>query len=865
MGRQPYMNLLALGRSPYEAPETPPQGYVAAERRAEDSVNADGYVQEYDARGHPINPSSKALARQLRRAKNDILSTMGIVVSGEDGTLGISKERQRMNLLSTENDYGLAMATLDQVVMFFSSWWTTSLASRIQTFKRYTHVPFLQIIRIERSRVGLFGFYCAGIPAWTVSFIVSVCRNHFLEPAIEYVHGKVSALSHNDTYKAFIRHIFKGFHLSCKLALFGVLGQTYMFSLLQSLHILPALAVPTLRSLLPFGPASLIQLPPLPARWSISGIGNFGFRLLSAPFAVLYMYVYVRPVIESRIYRILRRKLPKPDRPDSLSLRVAAENDLIEWTVPALGRRSDEEYHRSDLTISEELRYELRIFTSWILDIFGLKIEEPSDLVIRQQSASRSLQNRLEQLNRDLNMSMAPLREDTSQPDETLVSSVQARGEQLLSGHVEGARPGSPTPDAAAQEQFGTNQILSSAEQRMSQSPLQLAEDYFDQDGRSQGRPEMEERFRMDPSPSPQQSQGRGPEDSHHQFHSRSNTLFSHPSTPESSPLTSPRVRASLVHQNSDVITMQLELLRSNHGSPSQARTNRDSNAIATEPLSNDDIAAGLTPSEIDRTTTEILDAILSNHGPTRTDTIHLVDQPSDQIIAQEQNDLAALTEFTSIPNPPHVEIHEQEPSARSTSNHSATQHISTNESPPSIQQRPAAPESSSALTHRAEPPTNTTIIDDNRSLPQALPTQLPRRSRSERLLNPDHRVTILSSLPVDSLSSHLASLITSIIFYPLESMYLRNFAMQFLTSPSLLAALPLGAGSATAMTLGLRSDVRSVGAWCGGGSRRDMFAYLAKMGLVVGMEALVSLAVWGMGTAATVIVGMRRFGWGDL
>lgn len=95
--------------------------------------------------------------------------------------------------------------------------------------------------------------------------------------------------------------------------------------------------------------------------------------------------------------------------------------------------------------------------------------------------------------------------------------------------------------------------------------------------------------------------------------------------------------------------------------------------------------------------------------------------------------------------------------------------------------------------------------------------------------------------------------------------MYLRNFATQFLTSPSLLAALPLGAGATTAMTLGLRGDVRSISAWCGGGSRRDMLAYLAKMGLVVGVEALVSVAVWGLGTAVTVMVGTRRFGWGGL
>ncbi|EEQ88622.2 hypothetical protein RJZ56_000362 [Blastomyces dermatitidis] len=854
MGRQPYMNLLALGRSPYEAPETPPQGYVAAEPRAEDSINADGYVQEYDARGHPINPDSKALARQLRRAKNDILSTMGIVVSGEDGSLGISKERQRMNLLSSENDYGLAMATVDQVVMFFSSWWTTSLAARIQTFKRYTHVPFLQIIRLERHKVGLFGFYAAGIPAWTVSFIVSVCRNHFLEPALDYIHGKVSSLFDNDVYKSAIWHTFKGLQLSCKLGLFVVLGQTYMFSLLQSLHILPALAVPTLRSLLPFGPASLIQLPPLPARLSVADIGNFSFGLLTAPFTVLYMYVYLRPVIESRIYRILRRKLPKPDRPDSLSLRVAAENDLIEWTVPSLGRRSDEEYHRGDLTISEELKYELRIFKNWILGIFGLKIEESSDARARPRSTSHSLQSRLEQLSRDFDTSMAPFREETSQPDETLVSSIQARGEQLLSGHVEGARPRSPTPDATPQEEFGTNQILSGDEQRMSQSPLQLTDAYFDQDDPSQGRPGMEETFRMDHSTSPHRSQSQGPEESHrHHFHSRSNTLFSHPSTPESSPLASPRVRASLVHQNSDVITMQLELLRSNHNSPSHTRTNYDNDSLAGP-----DLQAGITLSEAERATARILDEVLLGHGAAQADALHLANQPSDQNATLQPGHVAALEELTDISNHTNLENNEQALSARPTTT------TATHESPTLLQPLIDVPESSSAPT-LAEPATTTTINDENRRLSQPLPTQLPRRSRSDRLLGPDHRVTILSSLPVDSLSSHLASLLTSVLFYPLESMYLRNFAIQFLTSPSLLAALPLTAGASTALTLGLSGDVRSICAWCGGGSRKDMIAYLAKMGLVVGTEALVSVAVWGMGTAATVMLGTRKFGWGEL
>lgn len=107
-------------------------GPSAAAQARSSLISADGYVQQYDERGHPINPASRTFGRELRRAKNDILSTMGIVVSGEDGSLGTSKEKQKVNLIATENDYGLVMATLDQVFMFLGSWWTTSLGGRIQ-------------------------------------------------------------------------------------------------------------------------------------------------------------------------------------------------------------------------------------------------------------------------------------------------------------------------------------------------------------------------------------------------------------------------------------------------------------------------------------------------------------------------------------------------------------------------------------------------------------------------------------------------------------------------------------------------------------------------------------------------------------
>jgi Na+-driven multidrug efflux pump len=43
------------------------------------------------------------------------------------------------------------------------------------------------------------------------------------------------------------------------------------------------------------------------------------------------------------------------------------------------------------------------------------------------------------------------------------------------------------------------------------------------------------------------------------------------------------------------------------------------------------------------------------------------------------------------------------------------------------------------------------------------------------------------------------------------------------------------------------------------------MLAYASAMALATGMEAMVSAAIWGVGTAVTVFIGRRKFGWGNL
>lgn len=98
-------------------------------------------MQQYDTRGHPVNPESKALGRELRKAKNDILSTMGVVVSGEDRNASTSNEQQKINQIAAENDFGLVITTLDQLFVFFGTWWSSSLTGRIQV--RLTSCPFV--------------------------------------------------------------------------------------------------------------------------------------------------------------------------------------------------------------------------------------------------------------------------------------------------------------------------------------------------------------------------------------------------------------------------------------------------------------------------------------------------------------------------------------------------------------------------------------------------------------------------------------------------------------------------------------------------------------------------------------------------
>ena len=631
-----------------------------------------------------------------------------------------------------------------------------------------------------------------------------------------------------------------------------LVGQTYMFSLLQSLHLIPSNLMPSLQSLIPFNPTSLIQLPPLPTERSLSSFCGFGINMLTAPFTVVYLYVYMRPVVEARIYRLLRRRFPKPDRPDELSIRVAVDNDLIEWTVPTLGRRSEEETRRSDFTLSEELKYEAVAFKNWVLEVLGFnkkKTDEGETEASDRGERIESLHHRIEQLQRELSSNPIPVRR-LSQTRNPEANPARARQDESANP-AEGAGVGSAGPPDTTQTPdqeaiFNMDQVLPGEENRMAQSPAELTGDYFGDLG-PLGRTGMDETSRPIPGISSELHPilGNDGNDSYEASSrrppSRSNTLFSRPSSPEPSPLASPRVRASLVHQNSDVITMQLELLQSSRNSGTRIQTAGNSNPNGAMP---NGVPQQPRADSIDQAATELLDTLLSNHGNTLSDALR-TDRATDNDTLSAQTTDADFSGDADPSDQP-LQLPELQRATAIT---------------PGFNPDPDNPDAPDDEDNQEAPTINGLegTGTNNRSR--------GRSSRSRRRLNaelslPTHRVTILSSHPVDALASHIASLLTTTLFLPFEALYLRSLASSFLSSPHLMGTLPLGAAAAT---VGLRSDARHLGAWFGGGTGWDMSTYAGKLALMMGIQAAVSTGVWGLGTALAITLGRKGFGWGTM
>lgn len=597
-----------------------------------------------------------------------------------------------------------------------------------------------------------------------------------------------------------------------------------MLSILQALQLVPMSLVPGLRFFVPFTSTSLIRLPTVPSDLSPSSLARFAMQLAGAPYTLLFCYFSLRPFVEARLYRILRRHLPRPDHPDEISIKVALENDFAEWTVPTLGRRSEEEVKRSNFTFAEDIRYEMMILWNWMRSWLGWKDHQSSSCSCGSANSARrerleSIRSRIEQLQRELGYTGGRSRPARSRRRASVSFTRQERtGRSAAAGDSQSRSETTTTPDP--QSLFMDQDLPNGG---LTQSPTQITPDPPDwlqspdqtgMDGTSRNSTDAGQ------LPGIEEDRERTGESN-----SRSNSLYSLASSSDSSPPNSPRVRASLVHQSSDIITMQLELLSTRQHESSE----NSQRVVAGQQESFRDRSGASEP--------------MPDHRP---DHIRRADEAA-----------ATQTVFDEVPREPSVADHDDHPAE-------TTAFPDTVESPPpgvtDDDEPDGDPSSESededdieAITaledgQRRRRPSN--VTDSN--------TVQPTSATFDRSKKIRHRVTVLSSHPVDALATRLASLCTTIIFLPLESLYLRSLARTYLSSP-----LPL-VWSPRSNTRSI-TDIRGLGEWFGGGSAADMGAYIAKMMVVLGMQGAVSMAILRLGSSATLGLGRKWFGWGSL
>ena len=574
--------------------------------------------------------------------------------------------------------------------------------------------------------------------------------------------------------------------------------------------------------------------PPLPPVFTLQSLSDFCLSFLKAPPLLVYLYVYLRPVIEIRLYRLIRRRLPKPTLADELSIKVAFENDLIDWMAPTLGRRSEEENRRNNLSLFEDLMCELKFLQSWVLSWFGSKMQRTS-AAPEQAAESRRRREWLE----SHPMSVEQLQNERQNRTRRLQQAVPPAPEEVIQAH-EAARSGQPStpitapvPDSGFD--FSGDRVLSNEEDLIHQSPAQMS---------TGGLSEMVPLGRTsDITPATDDSpavntEAHGENDAHEgQRNSRSNTLFSRQSSPETSSPTSPHVRASLIHQNSDIITMQLELLGNRNAQNQGLLRPRPDNDIDF-PTSNGETGHR-------RSITELLDTILTHQNQSLSTIVH-----SDAV------DSDGLSNMTPGASPENGEdalglVSQNQQQAGEPGDFTAGYPVEgpssslANILPESVEEPPSQ-EDTRNHPSEAEP---TGENDFDSGIYPRISDQNAREGPSEHTdSSTAHRITILSSHPVDSLASHLASMITTVLFIPLESLYLRSLASSYLSSTASSAA-----------------NVRALGAWGGGGSRSDMLAYMGKLALMVGMHAAVNAGVWGVISGTAIRIGRRFCGWGTL
>jgi hypothetical protein len=159
MGREQYLERLALGRSPFQpGPATNNQGNIEESQRPRSTETPNSSTQQYDIKGRPTNPATEAQNARLRHACNEVLALVGVVERKDsvDAQLQLNttlRRTAREHLLILEDNRGSEWSAGLDVLSWFALWWPTALVRRIQVGIYSPDLSFTEILSLEAHTI----------------------------------------------------------------------------------------------------------------------------------------------------------------------------------------------------------------------------------------------------------------------------------------------------------------------------------------------------------------------------------------------------------------------------------------------------------------------------------------------------------------------------------------------------------------------------------------------------------------------------------------------------------------------------------------------------------------------------------------
>ena len=192
MGRQQYLERLALGRSAFEDPHPDPGSFnqehstsqaPVAENPTYSQLHRGGYQQQYDTKGRPINPATEDRNARMRNAQNAVLALVGVVESRDNAERSSEMKfryirQAREETLKAEQDRGEDLDLVLKILHTIVCCWPDALTARVQAGVYSSFTPFAAVVLKEirsgmhRGLGGFFATFLPGAPAMLASALL---------------------------------------------------------------------------------------------------------------------------------------------------------------------------------------------------------------------------------------------------------------------------------------------------------------------------------------------------------------------------------------------------------------------------------------------------------------------------------------------------------------------------------------------------------------------------------------------------------------------------------------------------------------------------------------------------------------------